>query len=160
MLSRGLRLLNRSTFKEVFADSVNLLSVAIAESGAEITTGPLPTVLGDQSQLVRLFQNLIGNSLKYCDEKPFIHISADRQGDRYLIAVKDNGIGIAAAQHDKIFEVFRRLHGQDTYPGNGIGLAVCRRIAIRHGGEIGVESEEGDRQYLSFFRPNRRKRSQ
>ena len=138
---------------EAFADAIGLLNVAIAELGAEVTSGSLPTVLGDQSQLVKLFQNLIGNSLKYCNEKPAIHASADRQRDQFVIAVKDNGIGIAPKQHEKIFEVFRRLHGHGTYSGNGIGLAVCRRIVLRHGGEIWVESQEGAGSTFRFSLP-------
>lgn len=122
----------------------NLVS-AIAENGGRVSLADdLPTVMGDQPQLIRLLQNLIGNALKYRapDRFPDIAVSAQRHGDTWIIAVSDNGIGIAPQYHDRIFMIFQRLHGIAAYEGTGIGLAICKRIVERHGGEIWVESQE------------------
>ncbi|MDC0936937.1 ATP-binding protein [Pirellulales bacterium] len=129
---------------ETFDDAAMLLSASIDELGAEVTRDALPTVRGDGAQLSQLLQNLIGNGIKYCSEvTPRVHLSAEPLGSGWQIAVRDNGIGISEKDHPKIFEIFRRLHSQLDYPGTGIGLAVCRRIVLRHGGEIWLESEVG-----------------
>ena len=97
----------------------------------------------DQTQLLQLLQNLIGNALKYRGtEPPRIHLSAEQKGPEWVVSVRDNGIGIEAKFHEHIFTVFKRLHGPE-YPGTGIGLATCKRIVERHGGRIWVESEPG-----------------
>jgi len=120
------------------------LQVAIEESGAVITHDPLPSVSGDESQLVQLLQNLIGNALKFRGEDPpRVHVSAQQKGQEWVFAVRDNGIGIAPESSERIFQIFQRLHGRDEYPGTGIGLAVCKKIVERHGGRIWVESEPG-----------------
>ncbi len=130
----------------VLAEAVNNLAPAIAESEAEVS---LPSgsvrVLGDAGQLVRLFQNLIGNAIKYRspDRLPRVTVTACRTDRDWEIAVADNGIGIAPEYHERIFLIFQRLHGQGRYEGTGIGLAVCKRIAERHGGSIAVESGDG-----------------
>ena len=130
--------------REVFDNAVSLLDASVRESRAEVTCGELPTVMGEHSQLVQLMLNLIGNGLKYRGkEPPQIHVSAERKSNGWTIAVRDNGIGIAPKHHEKIFEIFQRLHDQQEYPGTGIGLAVCRRVVHRHGGKIWVESEFG-----------------
>ncbi|MGB7329309.1 MAG: ATP-binding protein [Rubripirellula sp.] len=126
----------------VFADALSLLETPIDELQASVTSSPLPIVNGDSAQLSQLLTNLIGNALKYHRGKPVIRVWAVRNSVGWSIAVNDNGIGIAPKHHERIFEVFRRLHDQQQYPGTGIGLAVCRRIAKRHGGKIRIESAE------------------
>jgi PAS domain S-box-containing protein len=119
------------------------LQTAIDGSGASVETGSLPTLRGDKLQMSLLFQNLIGNAIKYRGaEPPSIRISAEEKGGEWVLSVCDNGVGIDPAYHDKIFGVFRRLHGSE-YPGTGIGLALCKRIVEKHGGRIWVESGAG-----------------
>jgi PAS domain S-box-containing protein len=119
------------------------LQMAIQSSNARISFDPLPIIWVDQSQLLQLLQNLIGNALKYRSaEPPRIHISARQAGPEWIISVKDNGIGVEPRFAEHIFTIFKRLHGQE-YPGTGIGLAICKRIVERHGGRIWVESEPG-----------------
>ncbi len=135
---------------ETFEDAVALLRSSIEDTHGEVTRGELPTVVGDRSQISQLLQNLIGNAIKYHGDKPpQVRVSAENKGGRWTIAVRDNGIGIAAKHRESIFEIFRRLHSADKYPGTGIGLAVCRRIVQRHGGNIWFESEPG--QGSTFF---------
>lgn len=127
------------------------LRVAIEESGAVVTHDPLPTVMGDARQLGQLFQNLIGNGVKFRNEKPpVIHVSCKREGKEWLFSVKDNGIGIDPKDGQRIFSLFQRLHTRAEYPGTGIGLAVCKRIVERHGGRIWVESEAGEGSTFHF----------
>ena len=115
---------------------------AVEESKAAINVGALPHVMADATQLAQLFQNLIGNALKYRDEKrPEIHVSAQLKGSHWVIAVQDNGIGIESKYFERIFQMFQRLHTRKDYAGTGIGLAVCRKIVERHGGKIWVESQ-------------------
>lgn len=131
----------------ILRDALANLSVSIQESGAQITTGTLPTVFCDRHQLGQVFQNLIGNAIKFRGaEAPRIDISAEAGGNSgadWTFAVRDNGIGIDPRQAERIFGVFQRLHGREKYPGTGIGLAICRRIVARHGGRIWVESQPG-----------------
>src|SRR5581483_3056470 len=118
------------------------LSAAIAEASATVTHGPLPTVEADPTQLGQLFQNLISNAVKFRGERPpVVEITAERAGEDWRFAVRDNGIGIAPEYLDRIFVIFRRLHGRTEYPGTGIGLAICKKIVERHGGRIWVESK-------------------
>lgn len=121
------------------------LSLAIKESGAEIEKGVLPRVIADQSQLVQLFQNLIGNAIVYRRKEVPLHIRihAERKDRQWQFAVQDNGIGIASEHRERIFVIFQRLHGRGEYPGTGIGLAICKKIVERHGGRIWVESDVG-----------------
>jgi light-regulated signal transduction histidine kinase (bacteriophytochrome) len=122
----------------------NNLLKAIEESRAEVTSGPLPTVPGDEVQLIQLFQNLIANALKFRGRAPpVIRISAQEDNGDWRFAFRDNGIGIAQAHQDRIFKIFQRLHRRPEYPGTGIGLAICKKIVERHGGRLWVESEEG-----------------
>jgi PAS domain S-box-containing protein len=128
----------------VLDQSLNNLKVAIEENGAVVTHDPLPTVMADNPQLVQLFQNLIGNAIKFRGkEPPRIHASAGRNGSGWIFSVRDNGIGIAPEYAERIFVIFQRLHGREEYPGTGIGLAICQKIVERHGGRIWVESEVG-----------------
>ena len=130
------------------------LQIAIRESGAQITHDPLPTVRGDATQLVQLFQNLVGNALKFRrDGPPRIHIRAEPGDGLWCLSVQDNGIGIESQYFDRIFVLFQRLHGRSTYSGTGIGLAICKKIAERHGGTIWVESELGKGSTFRFTIP-------
>jgi len=118
------------------------LDVSITENEASISYGSLPVVLADSVQFTQLFQNLISNAIKFRSEKtPKIEISAKKETDQWLFSVKDNGIGIDPKYSERIFEVFKRLHKREEYPGTGIGLSICKKIIERHGGQIWVESE-------------------
>jgi len=119
------------------------LQPRIAASGAKIRFERLPIVLGNESRLLQVFQNLIGNALKYCDTTPEVSISAARDHDYWQIVVRDNGIGIPQEHHEEIFGLFRRLHSRAKYPGTGIGLATCKRIVEQVGGRIWVKSVPG-----------------
>jgi light-regulated signal transduction histidine kinase (bacteriophytochrome) len=141
------------SMEAVLAITMSNLQLAIENSKARITFDPLPTVWMDHSQAVQLLQNLIGNALKYRSaEPPHVHLSAQRLGNEWILAVKDNGLGIDPKFHHHIFTVFKRLHGRE-YPGTGIGLATCNRIMERHGGRIWVESEVGKGSIFFFSVP-------
>lgn len=128
----------------VLQQALQNLQVAIADNQATITAHPLPTVNGDRNQLVQLLQNLIGNAIKFHrEEPPHVHIAAQQQDNDWLFQVQDNGIGIKPQYLERIFEVFKRLHTRREYPGTGIGLAICKKIATRHGGRIWATSELG-----------------
>jgi light-regulated signal transduction histidine kinase (bacteriophytochrome) len=134
------------------------LSLALKENDAVVTHGPLPTTPVDPVQLGRLFQNLIANALKFRrEEPPHIEINAVQRESQqdWLFSVKDNGIGIDVRHHERIFVIFQRLHGR-ARPGTGIGLAICRKIAERHGGKIWVESELGQGATFYFTLPLRK----
>ena len=140
----------------VLAKTLLNLQAAIAESGAIVTSDPLPTVMAEEVMLMQVFQNLIGNSIKYrSQEPPKIHISAERDAGGWLFAVRDNGIGIAPQDSDRVFGMFRRLHGSEI-PGTGIGLALCKKIVERQGGRIWVESEPGRGATFKFTIPDGR----
>ncbi len=118
------------------------LRKALADSGGTVTHDPLPSLLVDRQQVLQLFQNLIGNALKFRGaEPPRVHVSAQRDGQDWTFSVRDNGIGIAEEYFERLFVVFQRLHTRTEYPGNGIGLAICKKIVERHGGRIWVESK-------------------
>jgi light-regulated signal transduction histidine kinase (bacteriophytochrome) len=128
----------------VLDDALANLSVRLKETKAEVTRAPLPPVVADSSQLTQLFQNLIGNALKFIADGPArVRVAATSDEGLVRISISDNGIGIDPRFQKRIFEVFQRLHTRDEYPGTGIGLAVCRKIVERHGGRIWVESEPG-----------------
>jgi light-regulated signal transduction histidine kinase (bacteriophytochrome) len=119
-----------------------------------VTYDPLPPVPVEFNELVQLFQNLLGNGLKYRrDEIPQIHISAEQRNDEWIFSVRDNGLGIDPNYYDQIFGIFRRLHGPE-YSGNGIGLAICKKIVERHRGRIWVESDPGKGSRFYFTLPN------
>lgn len=131
------------------------LDMAIKESQAQIKWGKLPTVKGDHHQMVQLLQNLIGNSLKFTAEGrlPVIEFSVKEEKDYLLFTVSDNGIGIKSEYLEKIFVIFQRLHTRTKYPGNGIGLALCKRIVERHGGKIWCESVPNEGTTFHFTLP-------
>ncbi len=130
------------------------LHASIAESAAEISCGELPIVRADASQLVQLFQNLLGNAVKFrAEAPPKIEATACRDGDFWRFSVRDNGIGIDPKFHGTVFEPFRSLHTKTKYPGSGIGLATCKKIVERHGGRIWVESKLGEGATFHFTLP-------
>ncbi|WP_341731618.1 ATP-binding protein [Microcoleus sp. EPA2] len=129
---------------QVLEQALANLQGVIRDTQAVVSYGELPVVNGDISQLVQLFQNLVGNAIKYRkNEPPDISISVCKQHDRWLFSVADNGIGIARQHQERIFQIFQRLHTQKEYSGTGIGLAICQKIVERHGGRIWVNSEPG-----------------
>lgn len=135
-------------------EALENLAAAIEESGARVTSDPLPVVRGDRSQLVQVFQNLVANGIKFRgDRPPQVHVSA-REGDgEWVLCVQDNGIGIEPRHFERIFVIFQRLHTRTEYPGTGIGLALCKRIVERHGGRIWVRSEPGEGSAFCFSLP-------
>ena len=129
------------------------LQMAIQKSGATVTSDPLPTVVAEDHMLSQVFQNLIGNSIKYRDEaSPRIHVSAVRTAEGWLFSVRDNGIGIDPEDAERVFAMFKRLHGEEI-PGTGIGLALCKKVVERRGGRIWVESEAGGGAAFKFTIP-------
>ncbi|MGE5493210.1 MAG: PAS domain S-box protein [Actinomycetota bacterium] len=142
-------------FNELVDDVLATLDAPIRETGARVGRDSLPTVLGDRTQLAQVLQNLIDNALKYHGEvRPEIHVSAHRQDEGWEFRVRDNGIGIAEKHLENIFDIFRRLHSQQEYPGTGIGLAICRRVVHRHGGRIWVDSLPGKGSTFHFTLPD------
>jgi PAS domain S-box-containing protein len=131
------------------------LDQAIKECEASITHDPLPTLQVDRGQMVRLFQNLIGNAVKYRkpDHHPKVHISAEQNGSEWIISIRDDGIGFAPEHASTIFAPFKRLHTSQEYPGTGVGLAICRRIVQAQGGRIWAESQPGEGTTFSFTLP-------
>jgi signal transduction histidine kinase len=134
---------------------VRSLRSSIEASGAEVTHGELPTLSVEPTQVTQLLENLVGNAIKYRKhEAPRIHIAAERSGKEWVFSVEDNGIGIRQEFHDRVFEIFKRLHRQDEYSGTGIGLAICQKIVQRHGGRIWVESEPDEGSTFYFTIPH------
>jgi PAS domain S-box-containing protein len=141
--TRGAQIQNVS-LEGALAQALLNLRASIQETGAKITHGPLPNIKGDSVQFSQLFQNLISNAIKYRNnEKPSIHLTAERRNESWVIAVHDNGIGFDMKYVDRIFVIFQRLHTRQEYTGTGVGLAICKKIAERHGGKIWAESEPG-----------------
>jgi light-regulated signal transduction histidine kinase (bacteriophytochrome) len=125
--------------------AIRALRLAIEESGARFELRELPSILADPTQVSQLFQNLFSNAIKYRDpaRTPHIVVASELQGDNWVVSVTDNGIGVEPAFFEQIFELFTRLHGRDDYSGTGIGLALCKRIAAKLGGDIWLTSEVG-----------------
>ena len=132
--------------EEALKNALANLQSSIEQRSATIQHDPLPIVMADATQLMQLFQNLIGNAVKFCRDgvPPQVHVGANRDGDHWVLSVKDNGIGIPADQHERVFEVFERLHGRSKYPGTGIGLSLAKKIVERNGGRIWLESTVGE----------------
>jgi light-regulated signal transduction histidine kinase (bacteriophytochrome) len=138
----------------IFRQARDNLAKAIEDSGAVVFQDPLPTVRGDEVQLIQLFQNLMANAIKFRGlESPQIQVSARKNGGNLIFAVRDNGIGIAPEHQERIFAIFQRLHQRSEYPGTGIGLAICKKIVERHGGRIWVESQVGNGSTFYFTIP-------
>ena len=138
---------------KTFDDIVALLEPSINDSGAKVTADPLPTIRGDASQLLQLFQNIISNGIKYQSHNtPIIHVKSKQVGNYWELAISDNGIGISKENSQKVFNIFHRAHSQSKYPGTGIGLAICKRVVERHRGEISLKSvlNEGTTFYIKF----------
>ncbi|MCA9556764.1 MAG: histidine kinase, partial [Myxococcales bacterium] len=139
---------------EAVEEALANLQMAVREVDAQIEVGSLPTVEGDPTQLVQLFQNLIGNALRFRGEAPLrVRIGAVPEGDCWRISVADNGIGIEPQFFERVFVIFQRLHTADEYPGTGIGLALCKQIVERHGGRIWLESGPGAGAAFHFTLP-------
>lgn len=134
---------SNTSFRQAVTDAMLNLKVAIEESGASVECGELPTLKAEHSQITQLFQNLIGNAIKYSNSPPKVVISCQKNGEEWQFSIADNGIGIKPKFHRKVFEMFQRLHARGTYEGTGIGLSLCRKIVSRHGGgRIWIESPD------------------
>jgi signal transduction histidine kinase len=138
----------------VMKDVLQTLAAAIQESGAVVTHGELPAVWADRTQVAQVFQNLIGNAIKFRGkEPPLVSVQAEKAGQQWRFSVSDNGIGIAPEYAENIFVVFQRLHARTEYPGNGIGLAICKKIVEHSGGKIWVDSQAGSGSSFKFTVP-------
>ena len=134
---------------ELFHNVTQLL-----QSSAQISHDPLPIVLADEGQMVQIFQNLVGNAIKFIkDVSPVVHIRSESREAEWLFTVQDNGIGIAPEDTERIFGVSQRLHSIEEYPGTGLGLAISKKIVERHGGRIWVDSELGEGSTFYFSIP-------
>ena len=141
--------------------AVGQLQAAIDESAAVVTRGPLPVIKAQPARLVQLFQNLIGNAIKYRSQPaPIVRVEARAVSEQWVFSVRDNGIGIETQYHQRVFGMFQRLHARHEYPGTGIGLAFCRDIVDHCGGRIWVESEPGRGSQFLFTFPRLKRRSQ
>lgn len=141
---------------EIVKTASENLKLSIEENSATIKTENLPAVYGDSSQLLQLFQNIIGNSIKFrTDAPPLISIKSQEMPDSWKIDIQDNGIGFDMKHADRIFVIFQRLHTRDDYEGSGIGLAICKKIVLRHGGKVSVISSLGEGTLLSISLPKR-----
>lgn len=144
-----------TSMDDTLATALQGLQLAIAEAGAVVTSDPLPTVQADPGQMTQLLQNLIANAIKFRGaEPPAVHVGVGIDLDVWRFSVRDNGIGIAPEHVERVFQVFQRLHTRSEYEGTGIGLAVCRRIVERHGGQIWIESEPGRGCEIRFTIPS------
>lgn len=141
--------------QQILERTLQILAITLEDSQAVITHHPLPTVTGDAGQLQQLFQNLVGNALKFKKEgvPPKLHIGVEERDDTWLFWVQDNGIGMKPEAHQRIFIIFQRLHTAQETSGTGIGLAICKRIIERHGGRIWVESQPGQGSTFYFTIP-------
>jgi light-regulated signal transduction histidine kinase (bacteriophytochrome) len=158
--AKGANLIDTSSEEALQQALVNLRG-SIEEGGAVVTHDPLPAVVADGMQLTQLFQNLVGNAIKYQSPGvPRVHVSASRNGGtQWSFAVKDNGLGIDPRNFGRIFGMFQRLHKRDEFAGTGIGLAICKKIVERHGGSISVESELGHGSTFRFALPGGKRKS-
>ena len=149
--TKGQDLLDISS-EDALQQALTNLRSAIEESGAQVTHDPLPPVMADETQLIQLFQNLVGNAIKYqTSGAPRVHVSTERNSaKKWIFSVRDNGLGIDPQYFEKIFGMFQRLHKREEFAGTGIGLAICKKIVERHGGTISVESQPGQGSTFRF----------
>ncbi|MFW9873290.1 MAG: ATP-binding protein, partial [Candidatus Thorarchaeota archaeon] len=139
---------------EILNQALSDLKLLIDDSGAKITYDPLPKINADNVQVGQLFQNLIGNAIKFHNEEPpKVHITAENLENDWLFSIADNGIGIDPKYSDRAFMIFQRLHNKNDYPGTGIGLAICKRIVERHKGKIWLKSKPGEGTTFYFTIP-------
>ncbi|MDQ4049687.1 MAG: ATP-binding protein, partial [Actinomycetota bacterium] len=139
---------------KVVEQALEAVAANVREAGARVTVGPLPVVLAERTNLCRVFQNLVSNAVKFTDGRaPEVEIGAERDGDEWRLWVSDNGIGMDPEGAERIFEPFQRMHGEEDFPGTGIGLAVCARIVEQHGGRIWVNTTPGRGSVFSFTLP-------
>jgi signal transduction histidine kinase len=138
---------------EVVQEALEMLAGPIQQAHADVTVAELPAILGDARKLRQVFLNLISNAIKFAEDIPVVRVSAEVQGATAIFAIADNGIGMDPAKADRIFQPFQRLHGEEAYPGSGIGLAVCERIVEQHGGRIWVQSAPGEGSTFRFTLP-------
>ncbi len=151
---RGRLALEQVSAGRIVDQALEALAGTIEETGAQITVGDLPVVLADRANLSRVFQNLVGNAVKFTgEETPRVSIDAEHEDGHWRFSVSDNGIGMDSKNVERIFEPFQRLHGEEAYPGTGIGLAVCERIVDQHGGRIWVSSRLGGGSVFHFTLP-------
>ena len=149
--TRPFQMIDSSAILEI---TLKNLAGTLHSKGALVTHDPLPEIIADHTQIGQLFQNLIGNVIKFCRcDTSRVHVSAVRNGREHIFYVQDNGIGIAPEYADEIFAAFRRLHDGDEFPGTGLGLATCARIVERHRGRIWVESKPGEGSTFYFTIP-------
>jgi light-regulated signal transduction histidine kinase (bacteriophytochrome) len=141
---------------QVIGLAVTNLMSSIKETGAVVTNDPLPTVSANETMINQLFQNLIGNAIKFHkkDQAPQVHVSAERKNDEWLFSVRDNGIGIDPKNYERMFTIFQRLHTRQDYPGTGIGLAICKKIVELYNGRIWIESQLGNGTTFYFTLPS------
>ena len=143
------------SLEAVLAQVLRDLTDAIGEAGAVVSFDPLPTVLGERTQLGQVLSNLVGNAIKFRKgDGARVHVTASREPGQWRVAVSDNGIGIDAKYFERIFVMFQRLHQRTDYAGTGIGLAICKRVVERHGGHIEVQSQPGLGSTFSFTLPD------
>jgi light-regulated signal transduction histidine kinase (bacteriophytochrome) len=148
--------LRASSGRAILENALVNLKVAIEQTRSEITSDPLPEIAADPSLLGAVFQNLIGNAMKFQkDRQPHVHICAQHSGTDWIFSVRDNGIGIEPRHADRVFRIFERLHGPEQYAGTGVGLAISQRIVERHGGKIWLESKLGVGTTFFFSIPDR-----
>jgi signal transduction histidine kinase len=138
---------------DVATEALEMLAGPIEQAGADVTVDDLPVILGDVRKLRQVFLNLISNAIKFAQDVPVVRVSAEVQGNTAIFAVADNGIGMDPGQAERIFQPFHRLHGEEDYPGTGIGLAVCERIIEQHGGRIWAQSALGQGSTFRFTLP-------
>lgn len=147
----------RISSENALKEALMNLQATIAESGAVVTHDSLPAITTDETQLVQVFQNLVGNAIKYHGpEAPRVHVSATKSGGKeWIFSVRDNGMGIDPQHFDRIFVIFQRLHGREEFAGTGIGLAICKKILEQQGGRIWVESQPEKGSTFHFALPER-----
>ena len=150
---RGELLNERVDMAALANEALEMLAGPVQQANGEVKVEELPAILGDPRKLRQVFLNLIGNALKFCDDVPVVLVDAEVQGGIAVFAITDNGIGMDPAQAERIFQPFHRLHGEESYPGTWIGLAVCERIVEQHGGRIWVQSAPGQGSTFRFTLP-------